>query len=163
MGFVGAKDPLFFFFHLAQIVFGIVSFKDSSMMMRMSSTVGGSCEVQVQRGFVEVMDVGHSGAGASLSSSPKGAYTVTRSNSDGSTILLWRRHMKRLAQSMLLLAEAIPSKFPEPPASISTLGTPHLSISSGIWGSCLTKFLPSTLAPTPKPQCREAKALNLEH
>jgi hypothetical protein len=60
------------------------------MMMRMSSTVGGSCEVQVQRGFVEVVDVGHSGAGAFLSSSPKGAYTITRSNSDGSTILLWR-------------------------------------------------------------------------
>jgi hypothetical protein len=90
VGFVGAKDSLFFFFYLAQIVFGIVSFKDPSMMMRMSSTVGGSCEVQVQRGFVEVMDVGHSGAGASLSSSPKGAYTVTRSDSDGSTILLWR-------------------------------------------------------------------------
>jgi hypothetical protein len=36
--FVGAKDPLFFFFHLAQIVFGIVSFKDPSMMMRMTST-----------------------------------------------------------------------------------------------------------------------------
>ncbi|CAK9267630.1 unnamed protein product [Sphagnum jensenii] len=35
------------------------------------------------------MDVGHSGAGPSLSSSPKGAYTITRSNSDGSTILLW--------------------------------------------------------------------------
>jgi hypothetical protein len=29
--------------------------------------------------------------------------------------------MERLAQWMLLLAEAMPSKFPEPPASISTL------------------------------------------
>ncbi len=52
---------------------------------------------------------------------------------------------------------------PRPPASVSTLKTPHLSISSGTWGSCLTKFLLSTLAPTPKPQCQEAKALNLEH
>ncbi|KAH9532428.1 hypothetical protein CY35_19G093700 [Sphagnum magellanicum] len=32
--------------------------------------------------------------------------------------------MERLAQSMLLLAEAMPSKFPEPPASISTLEHP---------------------------------------
>ncbi|CAK9870211.1 unnamed protein product [Sphagnum jensenii] len=60
------------------------------------------------------MDVGHSGAGPSLSSSPKGAYTITRSNSDGSTILLWRQHVERLAQLMLLLAEAMPSKFPDP-------------------------------------------------
>ncbi|CAK9215638.1 unnamed protein product [Sphagnum troendelagicum] len=60
------------------------------------------------------MDVGHSGAGPSLSSSPKGAYTITRSNSDGSTILLWRQQLERLAQSMLLLAEAMPSKFPDP-------------------------------------------------
>jgi hypothetical protein len=160
---VGAKDPLFFFFHLAQIVFGIVSFKDPSMMMRMTSTGGGSCEVQVQSGFVEVMDVGHSGAGPSLSSSPKGAYTITRSNSDGSTILLWRQQLERLAQSMLLLAEAMPSKFPDPLPLSPHLKTPHLSISSGTWGSCLTKFLLSTLAPTPKPQCQEAKALNLEH
>ncbi|CAK9213769.1 unnamed protein product [Sphagnum troendelagicum] len=57
---------------------------------------------------------GYSGAGPSLSSSPKGAYTITRSNSDGSTILLWRQHMERLAQSMLLLAEAMPSKSPDP-------------------------------------------------
>jgi hypothetical protein len=41
--------------------------------------------------------------------------------------------------------------------------TPHLSISSGTWGSCLTKSLLSTLAPTPKPLCQEAKAVNLEH
>jgi hypothetical protein len=106
---------------------------------------------------VEVMDVGHSGAGPSLSSSPKGAYTITRSNSDGSTILLWigtvdvasgRGHAKQVFR---------------PPASVSTLKTPHLSISSDTWGSCLTKFFLSTLAPTPKPQCQEAKALNLEH
>jgi hypothetical protein len=133
---VGAKDPLFFFFHLAQIVFGIVSFKDPSMMMRMTSTGGGSCEVQVQRGFVEVMDVGHSGAGPSLSSSPKGAYTITRSNSDGSTILLWRQHMERLAQSMLLLAEAMPSKFPDPlPLSphLKHLIFPSLQVFAELW------------------------------
>jgi hypothetical protein len=92
------------------------------MMMRMNSMVGGSWGVQVQRGLVdEVTDVERPGAGAFLSSSPKGAYTVTRSNNDGSNIFLWRRHMQRLVQSMMLLAEAMPSKFPEPPASISTL------------------------------------------
>ncbi|CAK9270376.1 unnamed protein product [Sphagnum jensenii] len=105
------------------------------MMMRMNSIAGGSWGVQVQRGLVdEVTDVERPGAGAFLSSSPKGAYTVTRSNNDGSTIFLWRRHMQRLVQSMMLLAEAMPSKFPEPPASISTLE--HLIFPSLQAGLC---------------------------
>lgn len=91
--------------------------------------------MQVQRGLVdEVTDVERPGAGAFLSSSPKGAYTVTRSNNDGSTIFLWRRHMQRLVQSMMLLSEAMPSKFPEPPASISTLE--HLIFPSLQAGLC---------------------------
>jgi hypothetical protein len=159
------KIPLFFFFfffHLAEIVFGSISFKHPSMMMRMNSMAGGSWGVQVQRGLVdEVRDVERPGAGAFLSSSPKGAYTVTRSNNDGSTIFLWRRHMQRLVQSMMLLAEAMPSKFPEPPASISTLE--HLIFPSlQVLGFFLNEILPLALAPISRPCCQEAKTLNLE-
>jgi hypothetical protein len=132
------------------------------MMMRMNSIAGGSWGVQVQRGLVdEVTDVERPGAGAFLSSSPKGAYTVTRTNNDGSTIFLWRRHMQRLVQSMMLLAEAMPSKFPEPPASISTLER-LIFPSLQVLGFFLNEILPLALAPTSRSCCHEAKTLNLE-
>lgn len=56
-----------------------------------------------------------------LKSSPSGAYTTTRTGENGERLLLWNRHLERLAQSMEVLTVAMPDRFPPSLRSVSGL------------------------------------------
>ncbi|KAG0628778.1 hypothetical protein M758_1G052300 [Ceratodon purpureus] len=56
-----------------------------------------------------------------LKTSPHGAYTTTRTGNEGEYLLLWTRHLRRLSQSMEVLASAMPDRFPHPPSTFSGL------------------------------------------
>lgn len=55
-----------------------------------------------------------------LASTRPGAYTTCRTGGEGSCILLWERHLLRLAQSLSLLAQAKPHLYPVKPRPGST-------------------------------------------
>lgn len=56
-----------------------------------------------------------------LKSSTHGAYTTTRTCNDGAQVLLWERHIRRLFQSMEVLASAMSDRFPHPLGSFNGL------------------------------------------
>lgn len=81
-----------------------------------------------QNGCLQSRDPGP--ASVFLRSSTPGAYTTTRTSNEGCGLLLWERHMRRLAQSMELLAIAMPDRFCGPPdiTSLHELIQPSLQV-----------------------------------
>ncbi|KAI5078490.1 hypothetical protein GOP47_0006735 [Adiantum capillus-veneris] len=69
--------------------------------------------VLVRKGVLQLQDPGP--PLPFLRSQPPGAYTTTRSTNNASNILLWERHMERLAQSVQLLSKEMPHLFPNSP------------------------------------------------
>ncbi|MCO5549084.1 hypothetical protein L7F22_002550 [Adiantum nelumboides] len=69
--------------------------------------------VLVRKGVLQLQDPGP--PLPFLRSQPPGAYTTTRSTNNASNILLWERHMQRLAQSVQLLSKEMPHLFPNNP------------------------------------------------
>jgi hypothetical protein len=79
-----------------------------------------------------------------LKANPHGAYTTTRTGNEGASLLLWKRHLRRLSQSMEILAAAmqlqritkpsqtispgqrIPPHYSQKPLNI--LPTPHFAV-----------------------------------
>ena len=89
-----------------------------AVMMAMAER-GGPWALVAHRGCIVANPAGP--ASVFLRSNPQGAYTTTRTGDDGAQLLVWERHMKRLAQSMEVLAMAMPGRFPDPPSSFDCL------------------------------------------
>lgn len=70
----------------------------------------------VHNGVFQLQDPGP--AVAFLRSHPPGVYTTTRSTNNASHLLLWTRHLERLAQSVKLLSKEMPYLFPNNPAKL---------------------------------------------
>jgi hypothetical protein len=70
-----------------------------------------------------------------LKANPHGAYTTTRTGNEGASLLLWKRHLRRLSQSMEILAAAMPDRFPHPPSNCNELQNllkPSLQVSASL-------------------------------
>lgn len=74
--------------------------------------------IVVQNGMLKNIDAPP--APLFLTSTHPGAYTTCRTGGEGSCILLWERHLLRLAQSLSILAEAKPQLYPVKPRPGST-------------------------------------------